>query len=140
MLKATSTASSQLYTVSEVQANLERHPEAWAGRTVWLRGIVLPAGCGAWDGTPCHDSSLYLLDRTGAALLLLAEQRLNPLLALLRRLPLVHLLMPELQVVRWGALATYRVRLLAAPAAMRDTLPCYRVLLLNAAPGAPGEG
>jgi hypothetical protein len=73
---------------------------------------------------PCHDQPVYVLDRTGAALLPLAEQRLNPLVALLRRLPLGHMLMPELQVVRWGAFATYRVQLLAAPATMCDPTPC----------------
>jgi hypothetical protein len=128
-----SAVSNQLYSVSEVQANLERHPEAWVGRTVWVRGIVLPAGCGASDSMPCHDKPVYVLDRTGAALLPLAEQRLNPLLALLRRLPLVHLLMPQLQVVRWGALATYRVRLMAVPATVCGPTPCYRMLLLDAA-------
>ncbi len=33
-------ASEQIYTVGEVRAGLQRHPELWAGRTVLVRGGV----------------------------------------------------------------------------------------------------
>jgi hypothetical protein len=124
-----SAASSQFYTVSEVQANLERHPAAWVGRTAWVRGIVVPAGCGASDATPCHDKPVYLLDRSGAVLLPLTERRLNPLVVLLRRLPLVGRFVPGAPVVHWGTLATYRVQLVAAPATTCSAAPCYQALL-----------
>jgi hypothetical protein len=64
----------------------------------------------------------------------------DPLLAALRRLPLAGGLVPGPQVAREGVLATYRVRLVAAPAAACEASPCYEAFLLDAAPDAPGEG
>jgi hypothetical protein len=53
----------------------------------------------------------------------------DPLLAALRHLPLADRLVPGPQVVRWGILATYRARLMVAPAAACSAVPCYGVLL-----------
>jgi hypothetical protein len=131
----------RVHTVAEVRASLERQPAAWLGRTVQVRGMVLSSGCLAWDAggsAPCRDRSAYLLDRDGASVLQVAGWESDPLLAALRRLPLVGRLVPGPQVVHWGALATYRARLVAAAAAMCDVAPCYVALLLDATPDGRG--
>jgi hypothetical protein len=105
---------------------------------------VYSAGCLSWDtaegGAPCRDRSAYLLDRDGASLLPVTGWASDPLLAALRRLPLLGALLPRPQVVRWGALATYRVQLLPVAAGACSVAPCYRALLLDAALDSPGEG
>jgi hypothetical protein len=57
-------------------------------------------------------------------------------LATMRRLPLIGLLVPTPQQIRWGALTTYRVRLRAAPATICASTPCYEALLLDVGPGS----
>jgi hypothetical protein len=88
-------------------------------------------------GVPqCHGQSIYLLDRDGAGLLPVSMGKPNPLLAALRRLPLLGRLMPPLHTVRWGAVGTYQVYLRAAPSGACAAPPCYQALLLDAAPGS----
>jgi hypothetical protein len=82
----------------------------------------------------CRDQAPSLLDRDGASRLPIAGWEPDPLLAALRRLPLAGRLVPGPQAVRQGVLATYRVRLQAAPAPVCDATPCYAVVLLDAAP------
>jgi hypothetical protein len=62
-----------------------------------------------------------------------------PAVAVLRRLPLLRGLVPAPQALRWGAVATYRVRLQAIPESICDSDICFEALLLDAAPGAVGE-
>jgi hypothetical protein len=108
------------------------------------QGMVQSSGCLSWDagggGVHRPDRAVYLLDRDGASVLQVAGWEPDPLLAALRRLPLAGRLVPEPQAVRWGAQATYRARLLAAPAAMCDATPCYAALLLDTALDGLGEG
>jgi hypothetical protein len=132
-----------LYSVQEVQMGLAHDPDAWLGRTVWVRGIAARDSCRSLTpslaGTTCRDWRLGLFDAAGAAPLPLTLGAPNPLLALLRRLPLAGQLVPPPQVVQWGAVATYRVQLRAAPAGPCASPACYEALLLDAAPDAPGE-
>ena len=116
------------YSVQEVQMGLEHHPHAWLGRAVRVRGMVYRADCS------CRDRAPSLLGRDGAGLLPVAGWEPDPLLGALRRLPLAGRLVPGPQAARRGVLATYRVRLLAAPAAECEVSPCYEALLLDAAP------
>jgi hypothetical protein len=113
------------YSLAQIQAHLARQPGRWLGRTVRVRGMVEISGCVGWEAgrvESCRDRSAYLLGRDGASLLPVAGWEPDPLLAALRRLPLAGGLVPAPQAARWGALATYRVR------------------LLDAAPGTLGEG
>jgi hypothetical protein len=127
----------RVYTVAEMLAGLDRQPDAWLGRVVRVRGMALSSGCLAWDAggsAPCRDRAAYLLGGDGASVLQVTGHAPDPLVAALRRLPLVGRLVPGPLVVRWGALATYQVRLQVAPAAVCDASPCYGALLLDAAP------
>jgi hypothetical protein len=90
--------------------------------------MVYSAGCS------CRDRAPSLLDRDGAGMLPVAGWEPDPLLAALRRLPLVGGLVPGPRAVRRGVLATYRVRLQPAPAPVCDATPCYEVFLQDAAP------
>jgi hypothetical protein len=117
-----------VYSVQEVQMGLEHYPAAWLGRAVRVRGMVYSADCS------CRDRSPSLLDRDGTGMLPVAGWEPDPLLAALRRLPLVGGLVAGPRALRRGALATYRVRPQAAPAPLCDATPCYAVVLLEAAP------
>jgi hypothetical protein len=133
---------SGVYTVAQVQDNLARDRAAWVGRAVLVRGTLQPSGCISWaaGGAPCHDRAAYLLlERDGVSALQVAGWGPDPLLAALRRLPLVGRLVPRPRAVRWGALATYPVRLDAAPGGSCGATVCVEALLLDAAPDAPGE-
>jgi hypothetical protein len=57
--------------------------------------------------------------------------------AFVRRLPVVDHLLPALQVVDWGSVSIYRVRLSVATCDAYQPPPCYAARLLDAAPGLP---
>jgi hypothetical protein len=59
--------------------------------------------------------------------------------ALLRRLPWLGRLVPP-QILRWKEVATYRVRLRAAPAGTCTFLPCYESVVPDVTPAAPEKG
>jgi hypothetical protein len=130
-----------VYTVAQVQAQLAHRPAVWIGRTIRIRGqmdgcpgILTPAAqavCLGWDRA-------YLSDTTAPATapLLVERGTPGPLLAALRRLPVLGALLPAAQALHWEIAATYRVRLSLAPAAScYRTLPCYAALLLDATSG-----
>jgi hypothetical protein len=74
-------------------------------------------------------------DRTGAvAPLPLALAGPDPLLAIVRRVPLLGSLAPAPQAVHWDVAATYRAQLRATNEALCGTPPCYEALLLDVAP------
>lgn len=132
-----------LYTVAEVQAHLARSPAAWVGRTVRMPGVAVPPGCVLRESMLCVAESsylAYLVDPTRFALLPLTRGASNPLLALARRVPVLDGLAPAPQVVQWGVVATYRVRLRAMPHGLCGTTTCYEALLVDAAPGSLWEG
>jgi hypothetical protein len=137
-------AGGAVYTVAQVQPHLHHDPAAWVGRTLRVRGIAIPAGCSTWDAQqdlPCPDRWRQgIVDPDGVTLLPLTVGPPNPLLASVRRLPLLGGLAPAPRAVHWGAVATYRVRLGALPRSLCGTTPCYEARLLDAAPEASGEG
>jgi hypothetical protein len=126
-----------VYSVVELHANLTRRPAAWVGRIVWVQGLAVASGCQTWpapEGTDCRDWRQGIADPRRVEVLPLAEGVPNPLLAILRRVPLLSTVMPPPQQLRWGAVTTYRVRVRLAPASSCSILPCYEVVLLDAAP------
>jgi hypothetical protein len=128
-----------VYAVAAVHAGLVHASDRWVGRTVRVRGIAVlclsadiqsyPQRCGRWP--------MYLVNgdagaATGVLPLALGQQDGEP--ALLRRVLQFAGIVPASQVVRWGAVATYQVRLRAAPASSCASPPCYQAVLLDAAP------
>jgi hypothetical protein len=107
--------------------------------------VAAAAGC--WVETAdipafCAPPRLVLGDDDSAATVVplpLVPAGPDPLLAMVRRVPLLGDLLPAPQAVRWEEVATYRVELRAAPNEMCGAATCYEALLLDAAPDAPGE-
>jgi hypothetical protein len=125
-----------LYSVATIQQLLARHPNAWAGTTVWVRGVA--EGCGV-PPSASIDRCLppHLADAASPATveaLWVADRDQGRLLTLLRRVPLLAWFAPAPQALHWGVPATYRVLLRAAPASSCVFLPCYEAVLLDAAP------
>jgi hypothetical protein len=123
------------YGVADLQRQAIRDPGRWIGPTVLVRGRA--AMDRSWSAPDSIVTRFDLIDPgapSGAGGLSLAWGGADPLLAALRRLPLIGRLAPRPQVLRWGAPATYRVRLRASPALACGTSPCYEALLLDAAP------
>jgi hypothetical protein len=135
-----------VYAVAQVAAQLAHHPRAWTDRPLLLRAVAAAAGC--WVETAdipafCAPPRLVLRDAEYSptvAPLPLAWAGPDPLLAVVRRVPLLGGLLPAPQAVRWAAAAVYRVELRGVPAQLCGGAPCYEALLLDAAPDGPGEG
>jgi hypothetical protein len=138
-------AGGMVYTVAQVQAHLVGDAPAWVGRAVRVHALAEP--CPAW-GSPhaplhCREPEPVLVDPAGADLadpLPLVVGPGSPLLAALRRLPLAGGWVPTLPAPPWEVLRTYRVRLQAATGSSCDATACFAALLLDVAPGVPGEG
>lgn len=127
-----------VYSVATLRADLAREPRAWVGRTVRVRARpeICPReiedegmGCGSWRPTlvppTVSDPGDFLLLVRGPG---------DPLLTTLRRLPALGRLLPAPQVVNWGAVAVYRVRLRVAGCDPYEPPPCYVAALLDPAP------
>jgi hypothetical protein len=113
-----------VFGVGQVATLLARHPVAWVGKTVLVRGVAL---------TCMRPASPVGYQQCATAPLALGTP--GALLAALRRLPLVGPLLASQQTVRWGAAATYRGQLRAIPHSLCGTGSCYEaVLLLDATP------
>jgi hypothetical protein len=106
-----------------------------------VRVVALAEPCAAW-GSPhnplgCPRPAPVLVDPAGTDLadpLPLTVGPSNPLLAFVRRVPVLGGLAPAPQAVHWEVVATYRVRLGAMPHRLCGTTPCYEARLLDAAP------
>jgi hypothetical protein len=141
------TDRSPVYTVAQVRTHLVRQPHAWRDRTLLLRGVAVVAGTCLPPSGPqlalCAPSRAVLdaadAPSSGTALPL-ASAGPDPLLVLVRRLPLLGGLLPAPQAAAWGKVATYRLQLWAIPDAVCAAATCYEAVLLDAAPAAPGEG
>jgi hypothetical protein len=126
-----------VYGFAEVRAALRGDPDVWMNRTLLVRGVAV-ACTPAPAGPPiCYSEHLWFAGagRAGSSdALPLSLGASSRVLATLRRIPLVGALAPAPQLPHWGTMATYRVQLRAAPGGSCPTLPCYTVLLLDAAP------
>ena len=126
-----------------VDANLARDPGAWLGRTIQLRGELLPCRpITSLGGEPCNvlsagaepeDGFMQSASPTVAALPI-ARAGLDPWRTVLRRAPLLGRLIPAPQVPRWGVVATYTVRLMAVPNVFCGINECAEAKLLDSAP------
>jgi hypothetical protein len=124
--------SEPVYSVAVARAYLSRDPRTWAGRTVLERGFL--DGC-PHQACPGHEPSFSpLLDvNQPASSVSVAWAGPDPVLAFLRRLPVLGALLPAPQVPHWGTVATYRVRLRVLAAGACLAPPCYEVQVLDAA-------
>jgi hypothetical protein len=128
-------ADGPLYGVTDLQRQLARDPEDWIGRTMLVQGSA--GSYHSWSPPDSIVARFALRDPgapPGTASLSLAWGAPDLLQASLRHLPLIGRLAPQPQVLHWGGLATYRVRLRIAPADSCSFLPCYEAVLLDAAP------
>ena len=132
-------APSPDYAVTALRMDLARSQGSWVGRTVRVKAVA-GVRCGSWMGgavPACiewHPALLAPEAASNDAGLPLLEAPEPALLAALRRLPVAGWLLPGLQRIRWGTLSTYSVRLRAAPARSCAFMPCYKAVLLDAAP------
>jgi hypothetical protein len=125
-----SPAQGPVYRVAVVQVGLARHPDAWMGRPLWVRGVAHACGFPAeFDGCP----PAALVDAAAQASgrpLWLAPGDASPLRTLLRHIPVLARVAPAPQVLHWGEVATYRVRLQAIAGSLCGTncasrRPCW---------------
>lgn len=131
----------RVYGVATVRAQLARDPKHWVGRTLLVRGQVVPClampsadngRCAALAPSAWQPPSITPW-RAAVDPLPVVHAGLDPALAHLRRLPLLDDMLPAPQVLRWGAVATYRVRLRPVARSICDTGICFEALLPDAA-------
>jgi hypothetical protein len=124
-----------VYTVAALRENLEHDPSAWLHRTVRVRAIPALRWCLVWT-TPSPSCQLWepalLSTGTGAtAPLPLAWGSAPPLLAFLRRTPLLDEVAPPPQPIHWATPGIYRVRLQSMTCFSPGTSPCYEAIVLD---------
>jgi hypothetical protein len=131
-----------VYSVAAVRAHLVHDAAAWVGRPVLVRGIlsgclhlVCPGREPYWPPSLMDANQPWAVDP-----LPVAGEGPDTLRAFVRRVPVFGRLVPPPQVVHWERAAIYRVRLSAAPAWSCPAHRCYKAVVLDAAPGALGEG
>ena len=134
-----------MYTMAALRERLAVQPAAWVDRPLRVRAWASP--CTAWIGvahaSPCLNFQPTLTDPQGyygAAALPLASGTASPLLALLRRLPLIGNGAPAPQQPHWDTIGVYRIQIHVVYCDPINQPPCYEALLLDAAPGLPKEG
>lgn len=130
-----------VYSVAAVDANLVRHPSAWIGRTVLVRGFL---DGGPHRVGPGHEPYVppRLIDPTHIETvdpLLVGWTGSDPTTAFLRGVPVLGKLVPPPQLPRWEDVATYRVQLRVMSASSCPSGPCYEGLVLDVASGDLGE-
>jgi len=132
-------AGRPVYSVAAVRASLARDPQDWSGRVVLVRAALTidptRSSCPAGPMSCLITWAPILVDPHSpepSAGLALAYGAPDPLWVALRRVPLIRSLVPRPQLLRWGQLATYRVRLHAAPGCRAGAL----ALLIDAQGGA----
>jgi hypothetical protein len=141
--------SGTAYTVAALERDLARQPGPWLGRALLVRArLGACSSTGANPASPCADWQPALVDlgaeATEAPLPLTAggqEWRL----ALVRAIPVLGLLVPPPQRLRWDGPATYRIALRAVPCGAAGESGCYAAVLLDAdrwdrAPTLPAHG
>jgi hypothetical protein len=141
-IRATLALGGPLYTVAEVQAHLAHGPRYWVGRTLFVRGEIVP--CLAMPSAANHLCAALAPRgwqppspspwRAANDPLPVVRAGLDPFLAPVRRLPPLGDLLPAPQVLQWGAVATYRVHVRTIPNSLCGASVCYEALLLDAAP------
>jgi len=138
------TPAGAVYTVAQARAGLARNPRAWVGRTILVRALVircrLVEGCvalppgiprvGFVDGIP-------IIEMPRAAVLSQAlplQVGEDPFRSFLRRIPLLHGVIPAPRQLSPAHPATYRVRLIVETpcAAANSHASCVVASLIDA--------
>ena len=128
-----------VYTVSALRARLADHPHTWLGHTVLVRGVALAPPCPPTASCAFAWPALVDADAAGpGSYLPLSMGPANPLLAQLRRLPLVGRLVPGPQLLEWGRPAIYRVQIQDVAGTSPNGTRHDAAVLLDPAP--PGHG
>ncbi len=132
-----------MYSVAAVEANLAQDPGSWLGRTIHLRGELVPCVASPRiDEGPCailsaggepQDGFMHSASLTAAALPVV-RVGLDPWRSFWRRAPLLGRLIPAPQVSHWGVVATYAVRLAPVPNVFCGINECVEARLLDSAP------
>lgn len=120
LLKTTTSSarSTRVYTVAQVRAIMARDPNEWVGRTVRVQGrvVITLLACPYNGRFWCHAIQWAEIDPDvpGPRPLLVVPESANPLLAALRRLPVVGRYVPASRALREGR-GVFRIRLRATP-------------------------
>jgi hypothetical protein len=130
---------SPVYSVADLRRHLAQDPRPWLGRTLLVRGAAIAPGCREEAGTLvlCSPQVVFLADpgpELAGASLPLVSARPDPLLTLVRHLPLIRSVAAPPQVVHWGQVAVYRVQLRTLADASAGS--AHAAVLLDAALGA----
>jgi hypothetical protein len=127
------TSQETVYSVAQVQAQLAQNAPVWLGRTILVHGIVVgEPTAGASSRTDTWSPILVDAHRTvGVSPLPLAKGELDPLRALLRRLPWLGSRVAGEQVVHWGEIGDFRVQLRAQVPARCGHAVCYAAIVLD---------
>jgi hypothetical protein len=131
-------ASRPLYTIAAVRRHLHDGPTGWIGRTIEVRAVATL--CATWlsgAGSPCLDQQPRLDDLGGHGSIIsvpLADASASPLLAALRRLPLLGPLAPSPQplLLHWGIPWVYTIRLQRTPCAGDAAQMCDQAVIVRA--------
>jgi hypothetical protein len=127
------------FTVDELTSRLDRDPGDWLGRTVLVRGVARPCQVSASPARflLCHHRPQDHLDPglsgSRESLALVSDSQ-SVWFTMVRRLPAVGRLLPAQQVLRWGAVATYRIRIRSSTGGLCGSALCDEAVLLDAAP------
>lgn len=138
-------AAGPVYTVAGLRERLAAQPDAWAGRTVVVRGMAEP--CPWWGGGArlwqCADEPLVLVAGPFDAVaepLPLGQTAPGTALAFLRDVPILHEVLARPRAVPVFTPSRFRVRLQGLAAqSCGGRSPCYAALLLDVAPVASKE-
>jgi hypothetical protein len=126
-------APSTVYTVAQARTGMMRRPRSWVGRTVLVRARAFPLGANCPPSIPwCTNVVLAdgdaLLSTSTLVAIAAGPTRPDPLVSLLRRVPLVDRMIRQPQQVDWSHVATYRVHL-SAQSFSPCIAPCMNVQL-----------
>lgn len=146
--RQTAGGAGPVYAPSAVIAGMARWPAAWLGRTLLVQGEVIPGNAATFSvycarSRPCPNvpnstAALWngglgdgadAMARDEVLPLVIAPE--DPLLSLLRRVPLVRSHIPRPQRLDILHMETYRVKLQTAPCAFPPGQTCYEVVLLD---------
>ncbi len=126
-------APATVYTVAQVRAGMIRQPRSWVGRTVLVRARAFPLGTGCppsipWCTNVVLTDSDSLLSTSTLVAIAAGPTRPDPLVSLLRRVPLADRMIRQPQQVDWSHVVTYRVHL-SAQSFSPCIAPCMNVQL-----------
>ena len=124
-----------VYSFATVRAQLARDPAAWMGRSILVQAMAV-----AYHQRFDRGTALTEIDLTDAGAqwskqyLPVLRGTPDPVVALLRRLPLLGHVLPAPQPLRWGVPAIYRLHFREVPCSAGAPQLCYIALLLDPAP------